>query len=150
MKQDRFLVAILVAVCILVIAALVLFFNRQSSDAYGSEDSPEGVVRNYVIAIHKEDFQRAYDAIQDLPEKPTYQNFIDTFLNERNQTSSVSVKITETKVFDGEAIVKLIITHGGTNPFEGTWHEGGSALLVSQNGEWKLTNMPYPYWGWDW
>ena len=24
------------------------------------------------------------------------------------------------------------------------------ALREGQNGAWRISNMPYPYWGWDW
>lgn len=150
LKQDRFLIAILAAVGVLVISALVVFFFRQDSHEYGSEDTPEGVVRNYVIAIHKEDFERAYNALQDAPDKPTYQEFQQPFLAGRLDTSNVSVRMTETKITGEDAIVKLTLTHGGTTPFDGTWREKRSAILVLQNGDWKLTEMPYPYWAWDW
>ena len=79
MKQDRFLIAILAAVGILVISALVVFFFRQDSHEYGSDDTPEGVVRNYVIAIHKEDFERAYNALQDSPEQTQLPRISATF-----------------------------------------------------------------------
>ena len=150
LKQDRFLIAILAAVGILVISALMVFFFRQDSHEYGSEDTPEGVVRNYVIAIHKEDFERAYSALQDAPSKPNYQEFRQPFLAGRLETSNVSVRMTETKITGDDAVVKLTLTHGGTNPFEGNWSEKRSAVLVLQNGKWKLTEMPYPYWAWDW
>jgi hypothetical protein len=150
MKQDRFLIAILVAVCILVIAALGLFFSRQDTGEYGSDDAPEGVVRNYVIAIHNEDFEKAYGYLQDSPTKPDYQEFRQSFLGARLDTSNVSVKITDTKISSDEAVVKLILTHGSVHPFQGSWSEKENALLVPQDGNWKLTEMPYPYWGWDW
>lgn len=150
LKQDRFLIAILVAVGILVISALVVFFFRQDSQAYGSDDTPEGVVRNYVIAIHKEDFESAYNALQDSPGKPNYQEFRQPFLAGRLDTSNVSVRIKETKITGNDAVVKLTLTHGGTYPFQGNWSEKGNAILVFQNGSWKLTEMPYPYWAWDW
>ena len=59
MKQDRFLIALLAAVGILMITAVGLFFVRQDTRDYGTEDTPEGVVRNFVLAIHNEDFEKA-------------------------------------------------------------------------------------------
>jgi len=150
MKQDRFLIAILAAVGILMIVALGLFFTRQGSREYGVDDTPEGVVRNYVIAITNEDFERAYSYLQDSPQKPAFSEFRQPFLVTRLDTSNVSTRMTDTKIASDEAIVKLILTHGGTQPFQGSWSEPGSAILVLQNGNWKLTEMPHPYWGWDW
>ena len=150
MKPDRFLIAILVAVGILVLAALLVFFLRQDSQAYGAEDTPEGVVRNYIIAIYQEDFERAYNALQDAPDKPSFQEFQQSFLSRRLDPSDVSVRITGEKISDENAVVKLNLTHGGTGLFDGTWSEQGNAILVLQNGYWKLVEMPYPYWAWEW
>ena len=150
LKQDRFLIAILAAVGILVISALLVFFLRQGSDEYGSEDTPEGVVRNYILAIHKEDFESAYKALQDDPDRPSYQEYQQSFLAGRLDTSNVSVRITEAKITGDNAVVKLILTHGGNRFLDGSWSEKGSAVLVLQNGNWKLVEMPYPYWAWEW
>ena len=148
MKQDRFLFAILAVVLLLVIAALVVFFLRQDALEYGPEDTPEGVVRNYLIAIHREDFERAYGYLQETPEKPDYQEFRQSFLGNRLRANNVSAKINETEISGDEAIVAITITHGGTDPFEGTWNNTASALLVLQANQWKLIKMPSPYWGW--
>ena len=150
MKQDRFLIAILAAVGILVVAALLVFFLRQDSQAYGAEDTPQGVVRNYIIAIYQGDFERAYNALQDAPDKPSYQEFQQPFLANRLDTSNVSVRITDSKTSGDNAVVNLILTHGGTRLFDGSWSEQGSAILVQQNGNWKIVEMPYPYWAWEW
>lgn len=149
-KQDRFLVAIVAAVGLLVITALVLFFIRQDERGYGAGDTPESVVRNYIIALHDEDFQKAHGYLLDSPQKPDYQEFLQPFLAGRLDLSNITVRTTETFISDDEASVKLILTHGSSNPFEGSRHEEGSASLVLQQGSWKLDEMPYPYWGWDW
>jgi hypothetical protein len=150
MKQDWFLVAILAVVSSLVITALVLFFVRQDTGGYGPDDSPEGVVRNYVIAIHNEDFEMAYGYLQDGDDKPDYQEFRQAFFEDRNNFAKVSVKIMGTEITDQNAFIKLTLTHGSTSPFEGVWSNNDSALLVLQNGDWKLKAMAYPYWGWNW
>ena len=150
MKQDRFLIAVLAAVGLLVIAALVLFFIRQDTREYAANDTPEGVVRNYVIAIHNEDFERAYGYLQDSFKKPDYTEFRQPFLGNRLNTSNVTVRITDKEISGDEAIVKLVLTHGGVQPFQGSWSDKGSAILVLQEGNWKLEVMPYPYWDWDW
>jgi len=150
MKKDRFLFAILGFIGLIVIVALVLFFLRQDADKYGSDDTPEGVVRNYVIALYENDFERAYGYLQETDTKPDYFEFQKTFLGGRLEISNVSVKISKVEIFGDEAIVQLIVTHGGTDPFQGTRNNNESALLTLQEGGWKITEMPHPYWGWDW
>ena len=150
MKQDRFLIAILAAIGVLVIAALAIFFLRKDTLEYGAEDTPDGVARNYVIAIYKEDFERAYGYLRDADEKPDYQEFRQSFLGDRLDTSHVSVKILGAEISGDEAVVELTLTRGGTDPFQGTWSDKGSGFLVLQDGNWKLSKMPYPYWEWHW
>ena len=150
MKQDRFLIAILGFVGLLVAVALVLFFLRQDTNEYGPEDAPDGVARNYIIALYKNDFERAYSYLQDSDTKPDNLEFQQAFLGDYLEISNVSVKISEVEVLGDEAIVQLTVTHGGTDPFQGAWSNKESALLTLQAGDWKITEMPHPYWGWDW
>ena len=49
MKQDRFLTGILIGIGVLIIAALAVFFTRKDSQTYVADDTPEGVVHNYVL-----------------------------------------------------------------------------------------------------
>ena len=58
MKQDRFLTGILIGIGVLVVIALVVFFTRKDSQTYVSEDVPEGVVHNYVLAVLNKDYQK--------------------------------------------------------------------------------------------
>jgi hypothetical protein len=61
-RGDRFLLAILVAIGVLVVLAVVLFYTRGGTGDYGLEDTPEGVLRRkgiinaptVIYMIHKE------------------------------------------------------------------------------------------------
>jgi hypothetical protein len=63
MKQDRFLLGILVGIGVLIVVALALFFTRQDNQDYVSDTTPEGVVHNYALALYKDD----YDNLQRIP-----------------------------------------------------------------------------------
>ena len=65
MKQDRFLVGILIFIGVLVVVALALFFIRQDNQVYVADDTPDNIVRNYALALQKQDFQRAYTYLAD-------------------------------------------------------------------------------------
>jgi hypothetical protein len=149
MKQDRFLLAILAAIGLLVVVALALFFIRQSSLDYGPEDTPAGVVRNYVIAIEKEDYQRAYGYLNE-NDKPDFERFQRSFLSGELLHTSAAVRVAGERITNGEATVNLTIIHGGGGPFGDVWREQTTALLVLQEGTWKLSQLPYPYWSWNW
>ena len=80
MKQDRFLTGILIGIAVLIVAALAVFFTRKDNLAYVSDSTPEGVVQNYVVALHKRDFEKAYTYVATLTNKPTFDQFRNAFL----------------------------------------------------------------------
>lgn len=151
MKQDRFLLGILIFIVILVAVALGLFFMRQDTQTYGPEDSPEGVVRNYAIALQNMDFERAYTYLAERDTRPSYDNFRLAFLNNQLETSNAALQIGSTRNLNAsEAIVDVTLVHSSSDPFSSPWSDTQKASLIKQDGSWKLTSMPYPYWGWDW
>ena len=79
MKQDRFLTGILIGIGVLIIAALAVFFVRKDSQTYVPDDVPEGVVHNYVVAVLNKDYEKAYGYLADLDNKPTYEEFRESF-----------------------------------------------------------------------
>lgn len=59
MKNDRFLIGIVAGVLLLVIIAFVVVLQRPLP-TYQTDDTPEGVVHNYLLALRQGDFDRAY------------------------------------------------------------------------------------------
>jgi len=150
-RHDRFLIAILVAIVLLVAIALGLFFLRQGDQNYSPEDTPYGVVRNYVLALQKKDYERAYGYLHDAAGKPDLTHFRDAFVSRQLDTSNVAVQVGETNRSGSDAYIDLTIVHTSGGPFGDTWRETASALLTqNEAGEWKITRLPFPYWGWDW
>lgn len=150
MKRDRGLVVILSLIVFLVVLALVLFFIRQDDQAYIAEDTPEGIVHNYVLALHQNDYQRAYGYIQEADYKPSYTQFQQTFFENTWGLENTSVQMDTTNATGDEAFVSVSLAHNASGPFEQPWYENGSFSLIKQAGQWKLAYAPSPYWGWDW
>ena len=151
MKQDRFLLGILVFIALLVVAALVLFFIRPSSPAYLPEDTPEGVVNNFIQAIQEDDLERAYSYLADLEFKPTESAFSQALLTNLLYSEEYALQIEQVQVIDEDEVwVMLSVHYLAAGPFETGWSNQDHASLVRQEGKWKLTYMPYPYWSYDW
>ena len=151
MKQDRFLVGILIFIGVLVIAALALFFIRQDTQVYGTDDTPEGVIRNYALALQKQDFQRAYDYLADKDNQPTYEAFRHAFLTNQLDVSSNALQVGSIQYINGgEVTVSLSVLYAGGGPFTQSYSSTDTATLVQQGGAWKLSYMPYPFWAYDW
>jgi hypothetical protein len=150
MKQDKFLTGILIGIGVLILLALGLFFLRQDTRDYVAETGPDGVVHNYTLAVLNKDYQKAYNYLADLENKPTYEEFRQSFFNGMVNSSNVGVDIGSVEINGDEAVVSLSIYYSNSDPFSSRYANEDRALLVEQNGEWKLSAMPYNFWSYNW
>jgi hypothetical protein len=151
MKQDKFLTGILIGIGALILLALALFFTRQNGkNDYVAEDNPEGVVNNYVVAVLNKDYQKAYGYLADLEEKPTYEQFRQSFFNGMVNPTDAGVEIGTAEINGNEAVVTLSVYYSANDPFASRYASQDRALLVRQDGSWKLSAMPYNFWSYDW
>jgi hypothetical protein len=149
-KQDRFLIYILAAIILLTGLAIILFFVRQGSQRYAAEDTPEGVLHNYVLALQWDDYMRAYGYLKESENKPGFSDFHQALLTQSYSLKETAVKIGEVGEFDEQVFITLTLLHNNSDPFNSGWREQSSAILIQQDGVWKISNMPYPYWDWSW
>ncbi len=151
MKQDKFLTGILIGIGALILLALGLFFTRQDSKrAYVADSTPDGVVHNYVLAALNKDYQKAYGYLADLNHKPTYEEFRQSFFNGNINSSNVGIEVGAVEINQDEATVTLGVYYSNGDPFSSRSANPDRALLVKQNGAWKLSSMPYNYWNYSW
>lgn len=150
MKQDKFLTGILVGIGVLVLLALTLFFTRQDKREYLAEDTPEGVAHNYALAVFNKDYEKAYDYLADLKNKPTYEEFRQSFLNGMIVPENTGLDVGEARINGDEAVVELILYYSYNDPFSSRTGSVEQALLVDQDGTWKVSSMPYVFWDYNW
>jgi len=150
MKQDRFLVGILVGIGVLVIVALALYFTRQDKQEYVAEDTPEGVVHNYALAVYRGEYEKAYGYLAEMENKPTYNEFRQAFFNHFIDPSNAGLELGESEIAGDEAYVTLYLIYNPTDPFSNSYRNTDTARLERQNGAWKLLQMPYNFWSYDW
>ncbi len=151
MRQDRFLTGILIGIAVLVVVALAVFFLRQGSQSYVSEAVPEGVVHNYVLAVLNKEYEKAYGYLADLDNKPTYGQFRDAFLTGVVNPNNSAIDIGDSEVTDETASVEVALIYNPTDPFSTGYRDVQRAILVRQNGTWKLSSMPgYYFWDYSW
>lgn len=151
MKQDRFLTGILIGIVLLMIAALAVFFTRQGKQTYVSDQTPEGVVHNYVLAVLNKDYQKAYGYLADLDNKPTFNEFRQAFAVGRLNPANNGIKIGKADVTGDDASVEVSMVYTPGDPFSTGYSNVGSAQLVRQSGEWKISSMPaYNLWDYSW
>ncbi len=161
LRQDRFLLSILAEIVFLVLLSLVLFFVRQGAPAYGPEDTPQGVLQNYVVALTKEDYQRAFGYVagppgttdpNQSPGLPDFAQFQQFFLVEtRGQISNTGLQIGAVNfTADDTAAISVNVLRTNGSLFNSVSRKSQQAQLVRKNGAWKLVQGPYPFWSYSW
>jgi hypothetical protein len=150
MRQDRFLTGILIGIAALIIVALVLFFARKDTEVYTDDSTPQGVAQNYIVALHKRDFNKAYDYLAEGKYKPTFDEFQRAFVTKMVVPDNAGVEIGQATITGQDAAVDLYIIYGSGDPFSSDYRNTELALLTKQDDDWKITQMPYSYWYYDW
>jgi len=150
LKNDRFLIGILIGIVLIIVAALGAFFLRQNANTYLPEDTPNGIVNNYILALYDQDYEKAYSYLAEGELKPSFDTFRQAFVSGSLYLGNVSFKISETSESQKQATVYLTYIYSASGPFNEPYRESQMATLVLENGIWKITNMPYPLWNWDW
>jgi len=151
MKQDRFLLGILIGIGVLILAALIVFFSRQNQQTYSPEDTPNGVLHNYILAVLNGNYQKAYGYLADLENKPSYDTFRHSFATGSVNPSDTGVTIGKTDVTGEDATVEVNTMNTQSDPFSSEYNNTGSAHLVKQNGGWKISYMAaYNLWDYNW
>jgi hypothetical protein len=150
MKKDRFLIGILAGIGLLAVLAIVLFSLRKGQAVYVSEDNPKGVVQNYVLALYKMDYARAYGYLVDGTYKPTLEGFRQTYIVQRFDLSNYGLQVGEVNISSEIANVYVTLIYAGNGPFNDNNRNIQTAVLRQQGGAWKIENMPYPYWDYSW
>jgi hypothetical protein len=149
MKRDRFLIGILVGIAILVVISLVVFFNRQDSQGYIAETTPDGVVHNFFYAYQLGDFERAYSYLA--VDKEGYPSF-SQFMSWRSEgvAPGVGVQIMSYDIVENEdggrdAVVDLEIVYPNRGLFDTGYRSYETATLLEQNEDWKIQTMSFWY-----
>ena len=150
LKQDRFLTGILICIAVLIVVVITVFFLRRDSQTFIEEDTPQGVLHNYILALQQREYEKAYGYLADLDNKPEYESFRQEFMLNRMDPENTGLKVGDVDQQKDEAYVEIILIHIGSGPFSDPYNYTEMASLVKQSGEWKIAYMPYPFWMWDW
>ncbi|MBW8012441.1 MAG: hypothetical protein FVQ83_14595 [Chloroflexi bacterium] len=146
---DKFLIAIVVGVIILAAAAIGVAL-MQSEAAYLSDDTPEGVTHNYLLAIQNEDYERAYSYLSpDLIEYPEdvieFKRDINLNLFIFRQNTSNTIEILSSSIYGENADVEVRETSFHQGDFFDSYRSTNNFVITLTiiDGEWKIVNGDY-------
>ncbi|MCD4673889.1 MAG: hypothetical protein K8R77_14605 [Anaerolineaceae bacterium] len=150
MKQDKFLTRIIIGIVALVAIALLVFFTRQETiQDYQAEDQPRGVVFNYLLALDKGEYEKAYGYIADIPGKPTLTQFRQSMAINKAQYGT-AVDVSEQTIDGQTAYVNVVTVMSGGGLFNEGYRNIENATLEKVGGEWRIISMPYAFWSYEW
>jgi len=156
-NTDKFLVAIVAGVVLLVAAAFGVAALRPKP-AYQAEDAPDGVVHNYLLAIKQADYDRAYGYLS--PKISGYPPTAADFARDVRQSSynfqldnpATTVSIQAAYVTDNRAEVIVHETIFQSNGLFGSseYPHSTTFQLRRESEQWKIYNSDQSYWTWCW
>ncbi len=152
MKNDRFLMTILIGIALLIVIAIIRVLTYSPPEmTYKEENTPEGVVHNYLVAVYRGDYEKAYSYLADKEKKPSLETFrrslVLGIVNPQNAMAQVG-KVTF--LSDNEARVEVNLIYNTSDPFRSSYTDLQYAFLIRQGGAWKIETMPYPFWDSSW
>lgn len=154
-SSSRWLLIFGAAIGLLVIVAIVLVFTtaRPGDEPLLPEDTPDGTVQRYLLALQDEDYMTAYNYLSFPPgELISYEEWRE---RARRYAGNYGVKVTltESSVTDNEASVDLVFDVLSSSepfhnlPFEDPVSTHKRTFYLKQEGtSWKITSPTYVSW----
>lgn len=140
--HDRFFKILMAGVVALALFAVAVGVIRQRRLTYRTDDTPSATVYNFLLALHRHDWVRAYDLLADAPCRPDQATFEEAFVG----YTLPQVVLREEGQSDTRAWVKVEI--GSPGAYAGSegarWQE--TISLRREAGRWKILRLPYALW----
>ena len=155
-NTDKFLTGIVIAVVLLVGAAFAVALLRPKP-VYRSEDAPEGVAHNYLLALQQRDYDRAYGYLS--PTIDGYPASAQAFAtdiqnnswNFRLDDTSTTLEVDSARITGDQATVTVRETRfnqGGL--FESSQYTNTFEMRLRRGeGVWRITGSD-AYWAYCW
>ena len=143
-STDKMLIGIIVAIVLLIAAALTITLMRPEP-TYSAEDTPEAVTHNYLLALQREEFDRAYGYLS--PTLKGYPATVERFVdNIHSNAWSFRLDTDTTLMLETASITgNNAVVHVRESRFEGgdLFGSGQSSLDIEMQlhrdaGGWKI------------
>lgn len=149
-SPDKFLIGIIIGVVVLLAVVFGVVLTRPA-DEYQSEDTPEGVVHNYLLALQNEDYQRAYTylspSLDGYPESPIeFKRSVERDRWRFRADASISLSIQSTELIaENRAVVEVRETRFYSGDLFSSSHSTMEfeLFLFLEAGDWKIRDADY-------
>ncbi|HEY73428.1 MAG TPA: hypothetical protein G4N99_09170 [Thermoflexia bacterium] len=148
-STDKFLVGIVAGIILLVVAAFIITLTRPDP-AYQAEDTPKGIAHNYLLALQKEDFERAYSYLS--PTLDGYPDSAEAFVEQVKDSSwrfrvdvDTTLAVESARITNNRATVDV----REARFYESDLFDPGQRTTIFEielqldDGEWKIVDADY-------
>lgn len=152
-SSTRWLLGFGIAIAVLVIVAVVLVLTMPAQEVQlFPEDTPEGTVQRYFLALQAEDYLKASGYVSPPPsERSLYEEMWGEPLIHLGEKTEFKVTLGKSVVKDNEATVDVVVDvfrPGG--PFENPVRTQNITFFLKKEGtSWKITS-PWDIWWLFW
>lgn len=151
MKTSRIPKIIVSIIAIAILTLFVIMYIDQNKAEYLSDDTPNHVIHNYILSTNQKDYDRAFTYLSSDFTEPTFEEFQQTLSQQEDLIKNSNITIGEVSIEGDMATVQLNIRLSYqrnllTNP--DLYKK--SSQLIWDNGSWKITSMPEPFWSEEW
>jgi hypothetical protein len=147
--SNRWLLIFGAAIGVLVIVAIVLVLTLPAKEVpLLPEDTPEGTVQRYLLALEAEDYAEAWSYLSPPDtEKLTYEDWMRSAVGS-GEKPGLKVTLGKSAITNSTATVDVVVDifrPGG--PFDNSVSTNRfSFVLVKQGTSWKITSPTYVWW----
>lgn len=157
-QPDLFLVGIITAVVLLILLAIFLVWQTPSTAEYQAEDSPEGIAHNYLLALQREEYERAYGYLS--PNLPGYPPSAEAFFTDvhrwcfRDSERTAPLAVVDSDMVGQRAVVTISETiyhrRDGLLDFGRDYYQRLIDVSLEQiDGRWYIQHSDR-CWSYDW
>ena len=152
-SSRRWLIIFAIVTSILVIATVSLVLLTKGNEvALLPEDTPQGIVQRYLIAVQEKNYQKAYNYLSFDPSQKikTYNDWLRMVIGEPQISNQAAWKATLSKTTqngDNATVEVTIDTFRPSGPFEDPLRSQQTIFqLIKIDGKWLITSPTYIYW----
>lgn len=150
--SSRGLMVMMAVVVLLAVVALVIGLVLGGNEKVLPQDSPEGAVQGFLLAVQGGEYKKAYEYLGSrLKANCAYERFLEQ--RPGGKIEEIQATLAGTRTFDGQVEVKVLVTRFRTSgPFIAPFDSPASSypetyILVQEEGQWRFVQMPWPlYW----
>lgn len=151
---DRFLMAIVAGILLVTAIALIVAMRLPREPIYRSDDTPETVAYNYLLALQNGDYERAFNYLApDLAGRPATPQALAQDLDwsvQQLRSGGTILTVEGTHPIGGDVLVDAAETHYYRDFLSSSSYSTPFSITVSRaNGEWKIIHAT-SYWSRKW